>query len=403
DDLDRSDSEGLVEVAELLVENERYDDLLKVLRNVPEGPSRLKRLEAEGLLGKGRLPEADTIFETEASLFSDPDWDHLEEGESAALHSRLRQLWSARRLGEDIEEELAGLRKEAGSSVTTDPVGAGLVLLQRLSKGSLTLKGAEDEVLELCRNYPEWEEVWETARQVFEKSGQSQRAQMAGLVVSKLRHGAHPGPTGAYTKRGASGTRVLVGVITNGGPLVLKLEADSGREERDQLYGWGRNALLPGLELAKGVLESLAENRTLARDLVPELSFFPKSFRVMVTPVSVPEEGDAAATLAEGELGSIPLGFLIALLSVIKEPPGNDILVIGRLGLRGDIDGVPHLEETLLALHQSGAHWDRLVVAEAGGFRLLRAPAWLWHGRPVTMVDSAEKLAAWQPESEVNA
>ena len=195
---------------------------------------------------------------------------------------------------------------------------------------------------------------------------------------------------------------MLVGVITAGGPLVLKLEADSGREERDQLYGWGRSALLPGLELAKGVLESLAENRTLARDLVPELSFFPKSFRVMVTAVSVPEEGDAAATLASGELGSIPLGFLIALLSVVKEPPGHDILVIGRLGLRGDIDGVPHLEETLLALHQSGAQWDRLVVAEAGGFRLLRAPAWLWHGRPVTLVDSAERLAAWQPETEAN-
>lgn len=402
DDLDRSDSEGLVEVAELLVENERYDDLLKVLRNVPEGPSRLKRLEAEGLLGKGRLPEADTIFETEASLFGDLSWDSREDAESAALHSRLLALWKARQEGEDIDEELAVLRKEAGESVTADPVGAGIVLLQRLSKGSLTIKGAEDEVLELCRNHPEWEQVWDTARQVYEQSGRPQRAQMAQLVVSRLRHGANPGPTGAYTKKGASGTRVLVGVITAGGPLVLKLEADSGREERDQLYGWGRTALLPGLELAKGVLESLAENRALARDLVPELSFFPKSFRVMVTPVSVPEEGDATATLASGELGSIPLGFLIALLSVVKEPPGNDILVIGRLGLRGDIDGVPHLEETLVALHQSGAQWDRLVVAEAGGFRLLRAPAWLWHGRPVTLVDSAERLASWQPETEVN-
>ena len=187
-----------------------------------------------------------------------------------------------------------------------------------------------------------------------------------------------------------------MGLITEGGPLILKLEADSGREDKDKLYGWGRQALMPGLELAKGVLETLAENKMLARDVAPELSFFPKTFRVMSTQLSVPEEGDTVKALHEGELGSIPLGFLIALLSVVKEPPGKTILVIGRLGLKGDIDGVPHLEETLLAVHQCGLHWDHLVVAEAGGFRLLRAPAWLWHGKPVTMVDSAQTLVAWQ-------
>ena len=244
------------------------------------------------------------------------------------------------------------------------------------------------------------EQVWETARQVYEHSGEMQRSRMASLVASKLRHGSHPGPTGAFARTGASGTQVLVGLITPGGPLLLKLEADSGRDDKDQLYGWGRNVLMPGLELARGVLETLAENKALARNLVPELSFFPNSFRVMITQVSLPEEGDATKTLADGELGSVPLGFLIALLSVVKEPPGRNILVIGRLGLKGDIDGVPDLEETLLAFHQSGLQWDRLVVAEAGGFRLLRTPAWLWHNKPVTMVDSAEDLVAWQSLSE---
>ena len=102
---------------------------------------------------------------------------HREDEESAALHSRLLGLWQARQEGENIEEELAVLRKEAGEGVTADPVGAGMVLLQRLSKGSLTLKGAEDEVLELCRKHPDWEHVWDTARQVYEQSGQTQRAQ----------------------------------------------------------------------------------------------------------------------------------------------------------------------------------------------------------------------------------
>jgi tetratricopeptide (TPR) repeat protein len=398
EDLDRSDSEGLVEVAELLVENERYDDLLKVLSNVPEGPSRLKRLEAEGMLGKGRLLEAETIMETEASLFTEADWKTERDPESAVLQAELARLWVGQMNGEDIKDSLAKLRQDQPDAVSDDPVGASLILLSRLSKGSLTPKGAADEVLELCRSYPGVVEVWDTARHVYEQAGASQRSQMAALVVSKLRHGSQPGPTGAFTKSGSSGTRVLVGLITEGGPLILKLEADVGREDRDQLYGWGRRVLMPGLELAKGVLETLTETKALARDLVPELSFFPKSFRVMVTQVSVPEEGDAAKVLEDGELDSLPLGFLIALLSVVKEAPGENILVIGRLGLRGDIDGVPHLEETLLALHQSGVHWDHLVIAEAGGFRLLRAPAWLWHGKPVTMVSSAETLVDWQPE-----
>lgn len=403
DDLDRSDSEGLVEVAELLVENERYDDLLKILTHLPEGPSRLRRLEAEGLLGKGRLLEADTILETEAALFTESDKGFSEEGPVAGVRRALRDLWRRSLDGEDVSESLAELRRDRGDAVSAEPAGACLILLSRLAGGSLTHKGAEEEVLSLCRSHPDVEQVWETARRVFEVVGEPQRAQMAALVTSKLRHGAYPGPTGAFTKSGASGTRVLVGMITDGGPLVLKLEADSGRDEKDQLYGWGRLALMPGLELAKGVLESLAENKELARNLVPELSFFPKSFRVMITPLSIPEEGDPAASLAEGELGSLPLGFLVALLSVVKEPPGRDILVLGRLGLRGDIDGVPLLEEKLVAVHQSGVHWDRLVIAEAGGFRLLRAPAWLWHGKPVTMVDSAERLVAWHTETEVSA
>ena len=124
----------------------------------------------------------------------------------------------------------------------------------------------------------------------------------------------------------------------------------------------------------------------------------------MITPVAVPTESVSDRLLSDGELGSIPLGFLVALLSVLKAPPSPKILVMGRLGLRGQIDGVPELEETLLAVHQTGAEWDQLLLAEAGGFRLVRASAWLWHGRSVTLVKSAAEVTAWQstgPRSEV--
>ena len=63
-----------------------------------------------------------------------------------------------------------------------------------------------------------------------------------------------------------------------------------------------------------------------------------------------------------------------------------------------DDNGIPVYHNPVASAHSCGGE----VVAEAGGFRLLRAPAWLWHGRPVTLVDSAERLAAWQPETEAN-
>lgn len=391
EDLDRSDSEGLIEVAELLLEDDRYDDLLHVMKEVPEGPSRLSRLQAESMLGKGYLQEAKRIWETEASLFrlDVPDDDAIH---TVMVSNRLQALWDRYEKGESVYEELQELRREAADQVLEDPVGSCMVLLSRLQSGALGERGAETEILELCRRYPEYLEVWETARKVYRTVGHEHSAQLAALMASKLRHGSHPGPTGAYAMRDPGGTSVLVGVITDLGPLVLRMEADIGRGSGDEVFGWGREYLAPGLALAKGVLESLAEERGLQRDIVANLAFLPESFRVMITPVSVPAASSAAHLLSEGELGSIPLAFLVAFLSVVKTPRCRNILVTGRLGLRGQIDGVPELEETLLAVHQSGAQWEQLLLAEAGAFRLLRAPAWLWHDRTVTLVKSASQL-----------
>jgi tetratricopeptide (TPR) repeat protein len=396
DDLDSSDSEGLIEVAELLVENHRYDDMLKLVKLVDPGPSRLSRLEAESLLGKGRLNEALTIIETEASLFTEDDGDVDVAEDSAFLSRQLGQLWELYQQGESIAEQLAEMRREASEALLANPLGACLVLLHRQYDGALGVSGVEQEIQQLCRLHSTRVEVWDTAARLYSENGQVDSSRLAALVASKLRHGAHAGPTGAFTMTGLNGARVLVGVVTEFGPLVVKLEADVSRKTTDQLFGWGREFLMPGLELAKGVLENLAEAGVPRRSTCSELSFFPRSFRVMITPVSVPTDSSGDRLLTDGELGSLPLGFLVAMLSVMRKPPIPEILVMGRLGLRGQIDGVPDLEETLLAVHQSGVTWKQLLLAEAGGFRLLRAPAWLWHGRSVTLVKSASELAFGQ-------
>ena len=392
EDLERSDSEGLIEVAELLVENNHYDQLLRLMRQVPSGPSRLNRLEAESLLGKGRLAQAEGIYQTEASLFGSSHSEPEFSTEPASLSDRLWELHGRWIQGDSVGQALGELRREFSESLEEHPVGASLSLLSRFSNGILDAEALEQQVVKLCATFPEELVVWETSQRILQDIGRSTQAHLSALMASKLRHGSQPGPTGAYNARQSVGPRVLVGVVTAYGPLVVKIEADVGRHKTNTLFGWGREVLLSGLDLAGGVLENLAEEHSASREALPEFSFFPKSFRVMVTPLSVPMGASASGLMEDGELASLPLGFLVALLSVVKEPVCQDILVMGRLGLRGQVDGVPELEETLLAVHQSGATWDQLLLAEAGAFRLLRAPAWLWHGRKVTLVKEASQL-----------
>ena len=284
-------------------------------------------------MARANLAEASATFEDEVSRGAESG-DHLadEFGESD-LSTNLIALWQAQELGEDVADGLSQLRKKFSRAVDSHPIGASLVLLHRLATSALGEKGAENEALKLCRRYPDDERVWQTARRVYDNLGKPGLSQLSALMASKLRHGSQPGPTGSYVVQGALGTKVLVGLVTESGPLVLALEADVGRGQSDQLFGWGREALLPGLGLAKGVLEHLAENRGSGKPLVPELSFFPQSFRVMVTPLSVPGGIGPENLSMSGELSSIPLGFLVALLSVLKEPPVQRVTSGRPLGL----------------------------------------------------------------------
>lgn len=390
-DLERSDDEGLVEVAELLVENGRYDEVLKLTDQIQDGPPILRRLKAESLLGRGRLDEADEIMREEANFAG--DHGESQQTDVDSISHRLLKLWDRYRSGEVVGPALTGLRREAPELVEEDPVGASLLLLQRLDRGTLDATGADRAVQELCALFPDEERVWETARQVYEKTGRGETAQLAALTASKLRHGSRPGPTGAYTIARTAGTRILVGLHSSRGMLLLKLEADRGTSETDQIYGWGRKALLPGLELARGVLVKLIEES-------PHLDGdqLPKTVQVMVTPLLVPA-GLEATFLDDGELGGIPLGFLVALLSLLCEPSSKRIAVIGRLRLRGDVDGVAELGEILRALHQSGEEWDSMILAEAGGFRLLRVPAWLWQKKKIILIRSASEMVDWCGET----
>lgn len=395
DDIDRNDSDGLTEAAELMLENGRYDELVTLLSDLPPGPSRLERLRAEGLLGKGLWGPASDVFETEKALLD-------ELGPSAAtglpcqLQSRLEAIWEKAKRGEELAEEIAWLRREATSVWEHEPLGASLVLLHRARQGALSGAGLQRDLEQLAARFPQSRHVWELAELVFTDTGQQGARQLSSLVRSKLEHGLLAGPSGVYPTPCDHGTEVIVALAAGASPLILKLEAEIGRHEHDQLFGWGQERLRGGLALAKGVLEDLGEARAANGGELPELSLFPRSFRMMVTPLFLPEEPAALGPLTEGELGSLPCAMLVALLSALRSPrEGRRLLVLGRLGLRGNIDGVAELEDALLSLYQHQVAWDHLVLASAGAFRLLRTPAWLWYERPLTLVRTARDLLYW--------
>ena len=396
EDLDRSDSEGMTEAAELMLENGRYDELVHLLSDLPPGPSRVERLRAEGLLGRGHWEAARTVFETESALLRGPeDETMLPLGSpSEELKNRLLELWEKARRAEDLAEDIAALRRQAPQVWEEEPMGASLMLLHRVRQGKVSGQGLRLELEELCARFPDSPHVWELAELAFADADQVGLRQLAKLVRSKLQHGGRPGSSGVFTTTPERGAEILVTLPSDSGHIILKLEADVGREECDQLFGWGQEPLRSGLALAKGVLEDLGENGAASRGQLPELSLLPRSFRLMATPLSAAQE--PGGVILDGDLGSVPFAMLVALLSALRDPRiGRRLLVLGRLGLRGNVDGVPNLEETLLALHHNNIGWDHLVLAGAGAFRLLRCPSWLWYERPLTLVETARDLLYW--------
>lgn len=396
EDLDLSDSEGMTEAAELMLENGRYEDLVHLLSDLPSGPSRVERLRAEGLLGRGQWAAARTVFETESALLRGPEAEAvLPTGYPAeALRQRLMELWEKARRAEDLAEDLANLRRQAPQVWEDEPMGASLMLLHRARQGTVSGQGLQRELEELCSRFPDSPHIWELAELAFTDAGLDGPRQLAALVRSKLQHGSRPGPSGVYSTTAERGSEILVTLATDAAPIILKLEAEVGREDHDQLFGWGQKQLRSGLALAKGVLEDLGDNGADSRGQLPDLTLLPRSFRMMITPLSAPQEPGTA--LAEGELGSVPFAMLVALLSALRDPRvGRRLLVLGRLGLRGNIDGVPNLEETLLAMHHNSIGWDHLVLAGAGAFRLMRCPSWLWYERPLTLIETARDLLYW--------
>ena len=384
-DLEQSDSEGLDEVADLLLEHHRYEELLNLLKDLPTESTRVAQLRAEGLLGLGRLNESAAILKNEAGLET-----RTTEEDEDRLSARLEELWELVRVAGDRGTELQDFLEEYPNLTKLHPLGACLQLWYTDRLGLSSSQQMAEKAEELCQTFPSIPEVWETAADIFLRNQCPDRAHLAKLMASKIRPDVLNGPAGTLSVSKAGGVGVLVVSNTEQGPLVVRIEADRGRQTTDQLFGWGCQLLRPGLELAKGAYLDLMEARYSGRAL--DQALYPRSFQVVVTPILLPGSSETLKNLNDGDLGSFPLGFLAAMLASLVRKESRQILVSGRLGLRAKIDGVTGLENALLSLQELGIRWDEFFLAESSSHRLLRCPAWSWYGRKITLLGNASDL-----------
>lgn len=390
--LESRDLEGVTEAAELMLEDGRYQELASLLAQTPVESLRIARLKAEGLLGQGRWVEARTLYEHERSALG----QRVDPGEkSDELDLSLDRAWqTCRHQRELLSSEIEHLNAEYPGRWQDRPLGASLAILQLVEENDLCGFELTGQLEKLAQRFPASPKVWELLEELLSGSGQTGASKLASLERGKLEHGGKPNFMGWFNTASSKGIEVIgAAFTTEGHPVILEILTELGHLDSDELWGWGGDRLTGCLSLAKSVLKDLDKSCLKSSKALPDLGLPPHNFRLMATRLASTAKLDPALPLDENTLKSISCAILLALLETLKGSSARcRVLVLGQLGLRGNIEGTFKLEELISSLAASGLEWDHLVTARAGSFRLLRCPAELWYARPLTLVDSASEL-----------
>lgn len=390
--LESRDLEGVTEAAELMLEDGRYQELASLLAQTPAESQRIARLKAEGLLGQGRWVDARALYEHERFALG----LRVDPGENPdELDLRLDRAWqTCRHRAELLTSELKHLNAEYPDRWQHRPLGASLAVLQLVEDNKLSGFELTGQLEKLAQRFPTSSKVWGLLEELLSVSGQIGASKLASLMRGKLEHGVKPNSMGGFNTAYSKGVEVIAAAFTTEGyPVSLEIITEIGHLDFDELWGWGADMLTGCLSLAKSVLKDLDKSCLKSSKALPELGFSPHSFRLMATRLGSMAKLDPELPLDENTLKSISCAILLALLETLKGSSARcRVLVLGQLGLRGNIEGAFKLEELIARLADSGLEWDHLVTARAGAFRLLRCPAELWYARPLTLVDSASEL-----------
>ncbi len=356
-------SEGLFEVASVLLDYGHYTDLLDILPSEDPVALNLEQVRAECYLGLGQIERAEEGFRRVEVL-------ELEESsETAPLTPKQSEsLSKARKLLEEqaYEEVLEALKrvgnKKRPVSEALDLKAQALVALKRWSR-------AVDVLEELVVLGPDDPATWARLRDGYLHTGQTLRYRLAALQHEKLSSLAAPEVGIAWPTSDSSG---LAG-------MVFQARA---------LPGQGR--LVVTGDLKEGVRELGELALTLLRTDFERMNLEDPSFRDLhLHSRAVWLEQEEKADLSE-DAGAAVLATLGLALS--DRFPERLVLVSGRLDLAGTLRGPLDLDDGLPRLAGTGLVWEAVAVPRACSPELLRVPPTLGLTCELYLVDSAREL-----------
>lgn len=368
--------EGLTEVASVLLDNERYEELLELLPTDEDMPAWMDRYRAESYLGLGRVEQAEQRYVAE--LEPEPA---AGEAELAAMPARRRRSLEAAEeaLGEgDLQGALRKFDKLCAQEEPTWQAHWGRArCLAELSE----FEPAAAELEKVVALQPGLEAVWQLLSHVYDRLGSKRRSRLAAIQREKLlapepvRGLIWPAPEGSS----AAGLLIQARALPGKGNLIVTGEGGERARELARVALTVLQGSVDGLSLEDPAYRDLhlhlraVGTGSVAEGPVPTVSAGPQEPEPLLN-----DEAGAAivASLALSLLGRLPEG----------------VVVSGRLDLDGQVRGPVDIGEGLGALLVSGVRWGRLVIPRNSAPELLRLPADLWLDCELRLCDSVASL-----------
>ncbi|MEW6280684.1 MAG: tetratricopeptide repeat protein [Candidatus Eremiobacterota bacterium] len=376
------DSERLEEVTSLLLDYRRYPEALQILPELEEAsPGWVHQYRAEGLLGVGRVREAESsylarLLEEESQEEEDEDGGAEGNGKHPAALARAEDELSRGK----PQAALKGLLKVEGDSWQIHWIRArALVQLEQWSEALSSLEA-------LVERRPALEEAWDLLAEAAVRSGQERLSALARVQRERLR--VEPElPVGllypASSEGLAVGFLIQARSLTGRGELVVTGEGGEAASELARL----------AQTLLKTRFEALGLEDPAYRLLHLHVStLYPRvgdSGRTARRP-DTPEDG-ARPTLGEDAAGAILAALGLALASVDEEPLSGQV-VLGRLDLDGRLLGPVDLGDPLAQLQGAGYAYRRLILPRSSASELLRTPPNLWLLPELVLAQGLEDL-----------
>ncbi|MGE0488716.1 MAG: tetratricopeptide repeat protein [Vulcanimicrobiota bacterium] len=358
-------SEGLLEVASVMLDFGHYAELLAILPTGASTALNLDRFRSECYLGLGQIELAEAGYrlvapEAEAAT---PAPDELTKSQQNALEKADSLLAKGDYKGVIDRLRRVGSRKR--------PIWQALEYKAKAYVKLEDWNRAIKELERLVELRPDSTLAWDLLSLAYLRTDQRLRHRLAGLQREKLSSRRVPEVGLVWP---AVESRNLAG-------LVLQARALPGKG-RLVVTGDLQGRIREYAELALTVLRTEFESIGVEDPAYRDLHLHARAVWLERGPADEPEVTEDAGAAILASLGSALAGRF----------PDEISVVAGRLDLAGTLRGPLALEEGLSRLSAAGLSWSSILLPRACAPELLRLPPSLGVGCRLYLCDSAQEL-----------